>query len=416
MPLREDTHAIDIERIRADFPILARETRPGVRLVYLDNAATSQKPLPVIEAMDQYYRHENANIHRGIHRLAEEATERYESARRKIARFVGAGSWREVIFTRNTTEALNLLARTWGRANLKEGDRVLLTEMEHHSNIVPWQMLAAEMGIELDFVPVTEEGLLDMEAFERLLGQEPKLVGLTQMSNMLGTINPIAEMATRAKQAGAVVLVDGAQSVPHIPVDVQALGVDFLAFSAHKMLGPTGIGVLYGREELLQEMPPFLGGGDMIKRVELGGFTVNDLPWKFEAGTPPIAEGIGFGAAIDYLEGIGMEAVHAYEQALTAYALERLEEVPGVRVYGPGADQKGAVTSFTMEGLHPHDVAHILDDAGIAVRAGHHCAMPVHLRFGIPATTRASYYIYNTFDEVDRLIEALYRVKEIFQA
>ncbi len=416
MPLREDTHAIDIERIRADFPILARETRPGVRLVYLDNAATSQKPLPVIEAMDQYYRHENANIHRGIHRLAEEATERYESARRKIARFVGAGSWREVIFTRNTTEALNLLARTWGRANLKEGDRVLLTEMEHHSNIVPWQMLAAEMGIELDFVPVTEEGLLDMEAFERLLGQEPKLVGLTQMSNMLGTINPIAEMATRAKQAGAVVLVDGAQSVPHIPVDVQALGVDFLAFSAHKMLGPTGIGALYGREELLREMPPFLGGGDMIKRVELGGFTVNDLPWKFEAGTPPIAEGIGFGAAIDYLEGIGMEAVHAYEQALTAYALERLEEVPGVRVYGPGADQKGAVTSFTMEGLHPHDVAHILDDAGIAVRAGHHCAMPVHLRFGIPATTRASYYIYNTFDEVDRLIEALYRVKEIFQA
>lgn len=416
MPLLEDAHAIDIERIRADFPILARETRPSVPLVYLDNAATSQKPLPVIEAMDQYYRHENANIHRGIHRLAEEATEKYESARRKIARFVGAGSWREIIFTRNTTEALNLLARTWGRANLKEGDRVLLTEMEHHSNIVPWQMLAAEMGIELDFVPVTEEGLLDMEAFERLLGQEPKLVGLTQMSNMLGTINPIVEMATRAKQAGAVVLVDGAQSVPHIPVDVQALGVDFLAFSAHKMLGPTGIGVLYGREELLQEMPPFLGGGDMIKRVELGGFTVNDLPWKFEAGTPPIAEGIGFGAAIDYLEGIGMEAVHAYEQALTAYALERLEEVPGVRVYGPGADQKGAVTSFTMEGLHPHDVAHILDDAGIAVRAGHHCAMPVHLRFGIPATTRASYYIYNTFDEVDRLIEALYRVKEIFQA
>ncbi len=409
-------HALNARKIRTDFPVLERETRAGVPLVYLDNAATSQKPGAVIEAMSHYYEHQNANIHRGIHRLAEEATEAYESARQRIAKFINARTWREVIFTRNTTESLNLLARSWGQANLQAGDRVLLTEMEHHSNIVPWQMLAAERGIVLDFVPITADGQLDMVAFGSLLERQPKLVSFTQMSNMLGTITPAQEIARSAKEAGAVVAVDGAQSVPHMPVDVQTMGIDFMAFSAHKMLGPTGIGVFYGREELLQEMPPFLGGGDMIKRVELDGFTINDLPYKFEAGTPPIAEGIGFGAAVDYLQSLGMDNVHAYEQRITEYALERLEEVPGVQVYGPSYEYKGAVASFTMDGTHPHDVAQILDNEGVAVRAGHHCAMPVHQKYDILATTRASFYVYNTEAEVDRLIESLYKVKGLFGA
>ncbi|MGD8849634.1 MAG: cysteine desulfurase, partial [Anaerolineales bacterium] len=378
------------------------------------NAATSQKPKQVIDVMSRYYEQHNANIHRGIHRLAEEATEAYEAARQRIAQFINARTWREIVFTRNTTESLNLLARTWGAAHLNSGDRVLLTEMEHHSNLVPWQMLAAERGIVLDFIPVTDDGRLDMAAYQQLLEREPKLVSLTHMSNMLGTINPVQEITRLAKEAGARVAVDGAQSVPHTPVDVQNLGVDFMAFSAHKMLGPTGIGVFYGREELLTEMPPFLGGGDMIKRVELSGFTMNDLPYKFEAGTPPIAEGIGFGAAVDYLDALGMENVHAYEQRISEYALDRLEEIPGVKVYGPSFDKKGAVASFTMDGTHPHDVAQILDNEGIAVRAGHHCAMPVHQKYDILATTRASFYIYNTEEEVDRLVEALYKVKKLF--
>lgn len=406
--------ALDALKIRGDFPVLNRETRAGVQLVYLDNAATSQKPKAVIDAMTHYYEQQNANIHRGIHRLAEEATQSYEGARQRIANFINARNWREIVFTRNTTEALNLLARSWGQANLQSGDRVLLTEMEHHSNIVPWQMLAAERGIVLDFVPLTDDGKLDMQAYKSLLEHEPKLVSFTQMSNMLGTITPADEIARLAKEAGAVVAVDGAQSVPHMPVDVQSMGIDFMAFSAHKMLGPTGIGVFYGREELLQEMPPFLGGGDMIKRVQLDGFTMNDLPYKFEAGTPPIAEGIGFGAAIEYLETLGMENVHAYEQQITEYALDRLEEIPGVTVYGPTFKEKGAVASFTMDGTHPHDVAQILDNEGIAVRAGHHCAMPVHQKYDILATTRASFYVYNTEDEVDRLVDALYKVKELF--
>jgi cysteine desulfurase/selenocysteine lyase len=408
--------ALDAYKIRRDFPILERETQPDVQLVYLDNAATSQKPLSVIEVMTHYYKEQNANIHRGIHKLAEEATQAYEGARRRIAKFINAQTWREVVFTRNTTEALNLLARTWGKANLKSGDRVLLTEMEHHSNIVPWQMLAAELGLELDFVPITDDGKFDLEVYQSLLEREPKLVSFTHMSNMLGTITPAQEIARLAKDAGAVVAVDGAQSVPHMPVDVQALGIDFMAFSAHKMLGPTGIGVFYGREELLQEMPPFLGGGDMIKRVELQGFTMNDLPHKFEAGTPPIAEGIGFGAAIDYLETLGMDNVHAYEQQITEYALERLEEIPGLRVYGPSFKEKGAVASFTMDGTHPHDVAQILDNEGIAVRAGHHCAMPAHQKYDILATTRASFYVYNTVEEVDKLVESIYKVKGLFDA
>jgi cysteine desulfurase/selenocysteine lyase len=364
--------------------------------------------------MSEFYENHNANIHRGVHRLAEEATEAYEEARRRIAAFIGAARPRQIVFTRNATEAINLVSHSWGRTNLKAGDIVLLTEMEHHSNIVPWQMLAAERGLRLEFVPVTDDGKLDLDAYRRLLGLGPRLVGFTQMSNMLGTINPVREMTELAHQAGAVVLVDGAQSVPHMPVDMASLDVDFLAFSAHKMCGPTGIGVLYGRESLLEAMPPFLGGGDMIKRVRLGEFKANDLPYKFEAGTPAIAEVIGFGAAVDFLSEIGMQAIRSHEQEIISYALERLAEVPGVRVFGPEPAQRGAVASFTLDGTHPHDVAQILDDRGIAVRAGHHCAMPIHEKFGVPATTRASFYLYNTQPEVDRLVEALYRVKEIF--
>ena len=405
---------LDVKEIRKDFPIFQRETRPGTPLVYLDSTATSQKPLAVIEAMDSYYRRSNANIHRGVHTLAEEATSLYEQARVKIARFINAPSAHQIIYTRNTTESINLVAYSWARANLKAGDLVILTEMEHHSNLVPWQILQAERGIELDFIPVTEEGLLDLDAYRTLLSRRPKLVSFTQMSNVLGTINPAADIIRLAHEAGAVTLVDAAQSVPHLRVDVQGLDADFLAFSAHKMCGPTGIGALYGRMELLEAMPPFLGGGDMIKEVKLRSFRPNTLPYKFEAGTPAIAEAVGFGAAVDYLSSLGMEAIAVHEHALTEYALERLEEVPGVRLFGPDADQKGGVAAFTLEGVHPHDVAQILDQDGIAVRAGHHCAQPLHERFGLPATSRASFYLYNTKEEVDLLINGIYKVKELF--
>lgn len=405
---------LDVQRVRAEFPILSVEPWPGVPLVYLDNAATSQKPRSVIQAMSRYYEQQNANIHRGVHYLAEVATEVYEAARAQIGAFVGSPNPRQVIFTRNTTESINLVARSWGASNLKPGDVVLLTEMEHHSNLVPWQMLADERGLQLEFVRVTDDGRLDLDSLEALLRLEPRLVAFTEMSNVLGTINPAQELTRRAHAAGAVVLVDGAQSVPHLPVDVQALDADFVAFSAHKMCGPTGIGVLYGRQSLLEAMPPFLGGGDMIKRVQLRGFTANDLPYKFEAGTPAIAEAIGFGAAVAFLQACGMAAVHAHEQALAAYALERLEEIPGVRVLGPAAEHRGGVVSFSLESAHPHDVAQLLDRRGIAVRAGHHCAMPIHEKYGLPATTRASFYLYNTTDEVDRLVEGIYAVREIF--
>jgi len=400
---------------RADFPILSREVKPGLPLVYLDSTATSQKPEAVLKAMDDYYRLSNANIHRGVHTLAEEATGLYESARERIAHFINAASTSEIIYTRNATESINLVAYTWGRANIQAGDVILITEMEHHSNIVPWHMLAAEKGAKVLAVPITDEGELDLGAFEDLLKQAPKLVCFTHMSNVLGTINPVTDLAARAHAVGAVVLVDGAQSVPHLPVDVQALGADFLAFSSHKMCGPTGIGILWGREALLEAMPPFMGGGDMIKRVTLEGFRTNDLPYKFEAGTPAIAEGVGLGAAVDYLSAIGMEAVAAHEQEMISYALERLEEVPGVKVYGPRAERKGGVAAFTLEGSHPHDIAQILDaTTGIAVRAGHHCAQPLHDRLGLTATARASFYIYNQPSEVDKLIEGLYEVKKVF--
>ena len=405
---------LNVKQIRQDFPILQRETAGGARVVYLDSTATSQKPLAVIEAMNTYYRRSNANIHRGVHTLAEEATAMYEAAREKIAKFINAPSARQIIYTRNTTESINLVAYSWARANLKAGDLVVLTEMEHHSNLVPWHMLQVERGIELDFIPVAESGLLDLDAYKTILSQGPKLVSFTHMSNVLGTINPAAEIIRLAHEAGAVTLVDAAQSVPHLHVDVQALDADFLAFSAHKMCGPTGIGALYGKVDLLEKMPPFLGGGDMIKEVKLRSFKPNSLPHKFEAGTPAIAEAVGFGAAVDYLTSVGMENIAAHEHEITEYAIERLDEIPGVKVFGPDAQHKGGVAAFTLDGVHPHDVAQILDKDGIAVRAGHHCAQPLHEKFGIPATSRASFYLYNTKDEVDLLVNGIYKVKELF--
>ena len=415
MPVGMSTRMpFDATRIRADFPILTREVRPGVPLVYLDSTATSQKPQAVIEAMGDYYRRSNANVHRGIHTLAEEATALYEGARERIARFINAASPKEIIFTRNATEAINLVAYSWARANLKAGDSLVYTEMEHHSNLVPWQMLAAEKDVIIHVIPVTDDGELDLAVFEALLEKAPRLVCMAHMSNVLGTINPIPEIAAKAHAAGALVLVDAAQSVPHLPVDVQTLGADFLVFSGHKMCGPTGIGVLWARQALLEAMPPFLGGGDMIRRVTIRDFKPNTLPHKFEAGTPAIAEAVGLGAAVDYLAAIGMEAIKAHEREIITYALERLEEVPGVTVYGPPAEKKGGVAAFSLEGVHPHDVAQVLDRDGIAVRAGHHCAMPLHDRYNVPATARASFYLYNTPGEVDKLVEGLYKVKKVF--
>jgi cysteine desulfurase/selenocysteine lyase len=405
---------LNVNEIRKDFPVFQRETKPGTPLVYLDSTATSQKPLAVIKAMDDFYRLSNANIHRGVHTLAEEATAMYEQARVKIARFINAASAHQIIYTRNTTESINLVAYSWARANLKAGDLVILTEMEHHSNLVPWHILQTERGIVLDFIPVTDDGLLDIDAYKALLTRGPKLISFAHMSNVLGTINPAGEIIRLAHEAGAVTLVDAAQSVPHLSVDVQALDADFLAFSAHKMCGPTGIGVLYGKMELLESMPPFLGGGDMIREVHLRSFRPNSLPYKFEAGTPAIAEAVGFGAAIEYLSSLGMDAITAHEHEITEYALERLEEVPGVKLFGPSAKYKGGVAAFTLDGVHPHDVAQILDKDGIAVRAGHHCAQPLHEKFGLPATSRASFYLYNTKEEVDLLINGIYKVKELF--
>ncbi|MDW7991408.1 MAG: cysteine desulfurase [Anaerolineae bacterium] len=397
---------LNVERIRADFPALARQVH-GKPLVFLDSAASSQKPVQVLEAMDRIYRECYANVHRGIYAFSEEATLAYESARDKVASFINAPFREEVIFTRNTTEAINLVAYAWGRSHIRPGDRILLTQMEHHSNIVPWQLLAQEKGAELIYLPITDDGLLNLEQLDNLLDDRVKLVAFTLMSNVLGTINPAKEIIQKAHAVGAVVLVDAAQAVPHLPVDVQELDCDFLAFSGHKMCGPTGIGVLYGKEALLQEMPPFLGGGDMIRRVEWESATWNSLPWKFEAGTPAFVEGVGLGAAVDYLRDIGMEAIAAHERELTAYAMERLGSLPGLRIVGPPAHQRGGVVAFTFRDIHPHDLAHLLDLEGVAVRAGHHCAQPLHRRLGLTATVRASFYLYNTHQEVDRLVEAL---------
>jgi len=405
---------MNINTIRQDFPVLSREVHPNTPLIYLDNAATSQKPKQVIDIMDTYYRQSNANIHRGIHTLAEESTELVEKARSLIAKFINAASAKEIIFTRNATEAINLVAQTWGRMFLEKGDLILLTEMEHHSNLVPWQILANEKDLRLEFIPVLENGQLDLFKYKELLSLKPRLVSFMHMSNVLGTINPAKEMIRLAHNIGAITLLDGAQSVPHFPVDIIDLDADFLAFSAHKMCGPTGIGVLYGKKEILTEMPPFLGGGDMIKRVSLRDFSTNSIPYKFEAGTPAIAEAVGFGAAVGYLQSIGMEKIAEYEQIITSYATERLEEIPGIKIFGSDPGKKGGVISFTLVDIHPHDISQVLDRYGIAVRAGHHCAMPLHEKFGISATARASFYFYNTMDEVDQLANSLYHVRELF--
>lgn len=400
--------------IRDDFPLLSHAV-DGKPLVYLDSAATSQKPRQVLEALSEYYRSYNANVHRGIYWLAEEATARYEEARVKLASFVGAARPEELVFTRGTTEALNLVAATWGRANVGPGDEILLTEMEHHSNIVPWQMLAAERGATLRYIPVTGEGRLDLDAYDRLLAGRPKLVGLTHQSNVLGTINPVRWIADRAHQVGAVVVVDAAQSVPHQRVDVAALGADFLAFSGHKMLGPMGIGGLWARYTLLEAMPPYHGGGEMITSVGLDRSTYKDPPYKFEAGTPNVADAIALGVAVDYVRQVGLDVITEHVHDLTAYSLLRLKEIPGLTIYGPQTPtDRGGAVAFTLDRVHPHDIAQVLDGEGIAVRAGHHCAEPLHRRFGIPASARASFHLYNTRAEVDALVEGLHKVRRLF--
>lgn len=401
------------DQIRADFPILQRLVH-GQPLVYLDNAASSQKPLAVLETMDRYYRETNANVHRGVHTLSEDATALYEDARMRIARFINAASSREIVYTRNATEAINLVAYSWGLANLKPGDEVLITQMEHHSNIVPWQLICARTGATLRYVPIDTTGYLRLDLLSDLLTERTRLFAFVAMSNVLGIINPVAELVAAAHEVGALALVDGAQSVPHLPVDVQALGCDFLAFSGHKMCGPTGIGVLYGRRDLLESMPPFMGGGDMIREVRLDRSRWNTLPWKFEAGTPAIAEAIGLGAAVDYLSELGMEWVQQHERALVAYAMERLGQIEGLHILGPDSDARGGVVAFTLDGIHPHDIAALLDSEGIAVRAGHHCAQPIHDFFGIVASARASFYFYNTYAEIDRLVTALEKVQRVF--
>jgi cysteine desulfurase/selenocysteine lyase len=400
---------------RQDFPILARLVHDKP-LVYLDSAASAQKPLAVVQAMDDCYQRYYANVHRGVYALSEEATDAVERARVRIARFIKARSSRQVIFTRNTTESINLVAYSWGSANIHTGDVILLTEMEHHSNLVPWQLLAQRTDARLEFIPITGSGELRLDVYDELLRRhQPKLVAFTHMSNVLGTITPAKEIIARAHVAGAVALLDGAQSVPHLPVDVQDLDCDFLAFSGHKMCGPSGIGVLYGRREILEAMPPFLGGGTMIRQVHLRASTWTDLPGKFEAGTPAIAEAIGLGAAVDYLTDIGMDLIHQHEQALIAYALEQLRTVPDLTIYGPEAGKRGGVVSFTLADIHPHDLAQILDSEGICVRAGHHCAQPLMERFGLAATARASFYLYNTREEVDALVRALHLAREVFR-
>ena len=402
-----------IETIRADFPILQRTVKDHP-LAYLDNAASSQKPLAVLQAMDDYYRHTNANVHRGVHTLSEEATRLYEGARGRIGRFINAGSSKEIIFTRNATEAINLVAYSWGLDNLGPGDEVLITEMEHHANIVPWQLVCQRTGATLRYIPIDARGDLRLDLLDELLTERTRLFAFVAMSNVLGTINPTAQLVARAHAVGALALVDGAQSVPHMPVDVQALDCDFLVFSGHKMCGPTGIGVLYGRRDLLEQMPPFMGGGDMIREVHMDGSRWNSLPWKFEAGTPAIAEAIGLGAAVDYLSELAMPWVREQEHALVNYAVEKLSQVEGLRIIGPDGDQRGGVVAFTLDDIHPHDIAAILDSEGIAIRAGHHCAQPIHDHFGIVATARASFYFYNTFEEVDRLVAAMEKVQSVF--
>jgi cysteine desulfurase/selenocysteine lyase len=405
---------LDQEKIRKDFPILERMI-DGKRLVYLDSAASSQKPQVVIDALTNYYQNYNANIHRGVHTLSEEATDAYEKSRAKLATFINAPDQKEVILTRNATEAINLVAQSWGRSNLVEGDEILLSPLEHHSNLVPWQMLAKEKGVHLKFVKLTDDGLIDLDSVKQSLTPRTKMLAITQMSNVLGTIVPLVEICKLARENGTKTLIDGAQGVPHLPTDVQNIGCDFLVFSLHKMCGPTGVGVLWGKAELLEAMPPFLGGGDMISSVWRDRFTANQLPWKFEAGTPNIADVIASGVAVDYLSQLGMENIRAHEIELTEYALKRFAELDDVTVYGSkDSQQKGGVISFNLKGLHPHDVGQIVNEDGVAIRVGHHCCQPLMRDMDLMGTARASFYIYTTKDEIDLLINSLNRVKKVF--
>ena len=410
-----ETLPLDPDLLRADFPILSTLMRGNQPLVYFDNAATTQRPRQVIDKLVDVYSRQYANVHRGIHWLSEQSTDLYEEARKSVCRLFNARALNEVIFTSGATTSINTVARSWGDANVGPGDEILLTLMEHHSNIVPWQQLAERTGCTIKFAPITDDGQLILDEFESLLSEKTKLVAVAAISNVLGTINPLSYIVEKAHDCGALVLVDAAQSVPHSAVDVQSLGADFLVFSGHKMMGPSGVGVLYGREALLDAMPPFLGGGSMIRRVTVDGFEPADLPAKFEAGTPPIVPALGLGAAIEYLEKVGMENISRYEHLLTVRAHEVLAEVGGVRLLGPAPEKKAGIVSFTLEGIHAHDVAQLLDVEGIAVRAGHHCAMPLHKRLGITASNRASFYLYNTLAEVDQLGEALQAVKRKFR-
>jgi len=412
--MAESFNLFDVLALRSEFPILQQPIN-GKLLAFLDSGASSQKPRRVIACLEHYYEHTNANVHRGVYKLSEEATFAFERARGKVARFIGASSPKELIFTRNTTEAINLVARAWGDANVRAGDRILLSVMEHHSNLVPWQQLAQRTGAKLDFLPIDGDGRLVLDNLDALLTERTKLVALTHQSNVLGTINPVREIATRAHDAGALVLVDGAQSVPHMPVNVQELGIDFLAFSGHKMCAPTGIGGLWGRRKILEAMPPFLGGGSMIREVTLEATTYADLPARFEAGTPAIGEAIALGEAVDFLSELGMDAIFAHEQHLTGYALERLAQVEGLRIYGPmSVAERGGAISFTLDGVHPHDIAAVLDGENVAVRAGHHCCQPLHTLLDVPATARASFYLYNIPEEIDRLAAGLNKARRLF--
>lgn len=409
----------DVDKIRLDFPILKTEMN-GKPLVYLDNAATSQKPRQLMEKLDDYYKNYNANIHRGIYKISERATEEYVESKNKVSRFINAGSLREIVYVRNTTEAINVVALSWGDANIKKGEHILISEMEHHSNMVPWMLLAKRKGAVLDYIALDRDNCgLDMQSLAMMLEKKPKIVALTQVSNVLGTVNDVREVTRMAHESGAMVLVDAAQSVPHMSVDVKHIDADFVAFSAHKMLGPTGIGVLYGKESVLESMEPLFSGGDMIKSVSYDSYAWNDLPWKFEAGTSNIADGIGFGAAIDYLNRVGMQNIARHEKRLARYALDRLAEIYGVRVYGYGAeniDKRGGVITFSIGGVHPHDVAQIFDSEGIAIRAGHHCAMPlVTERLKQPSLSRLSFYLYNKESEIDAAVAAIQKVKKIFK-
>lgn len=404
----------NVEKIREDFPILKRKIN-GKQLVYLDNAATTQKPKQVIQAIVEYYENHNANIHRGIHTLADEATQMYENSREKVKKFISARSEKEIIFVRNSTEGINLVAYSWGMRNVNKGDEILLTDVEHHSNLVPWQFVAKARRAKLSYLKARQDGTVSIQDFENAINKKTKIIAINHISNVLGVINPIKEMAKIAHDNGSLILVDGSQSVPRIPTDVRDMDCDFLVFTGHKILGPTGIGILYGNERILEDMEPFLGGGDMIKEVWLDRASWNDLPHKFEAGTPNIAGSIGLGAALDYLSKVGMKDIKAHEDLLTQYTLDEIQKIPGIQVLGPlSTEKKTGLVSFTMKGIHPHDIATILNEDAIAVRSGQHCAMPLHVKFNIPASTRASFYLYNTKEEVDKLVNSLKKVSKVF--